>query len=851
MGEQNDWHVSNGELIDYWSELLSDYEDNIGIEGARKNSEYNRAKNQIVTLSFQESLQLKLELLTSKLEINMNTLFELAWGILLQKYNNVNDVVFGELYISKKEILPVRIKTDEKTQIGDLLWQLISQLKISRQHKVPSRYWDFNTKIFETVIIYNELVNESINVQWDVYQDIPYSKIIVVIDKKEQYKVSIVYDSNCYDENNINYILQVYSNIVMDIAEHPDKKVLEIQALSSKMKNDIIYKFNHKLGKIKYETIAELFYKHVSNNPDKTALLMEQERMSYRELNLISDQVAYRLVELGIQRNDFVALYTERSFQMIIAMLAILKVGAAFVPIHLDFSNERIDYILADCNAKLIITYKENLRLETLKIKIPMLDLSCQDMFIESYSRGEKYVGSDVAFVIYTSGTTGKPKGIVGTHLSLLSAALTDISNYGLKETDVILQYSNYTYIQAISDIYSTFAIGGTLCLISNESVHDFSMIEKCCNENHVTKVSLTPSIINGLNPENCLTLRIIDSTGEPSDVEVLKRWLVGREIYNSYGTTEVVTVTSSFHYTGEGLINVPIGKPSLYSTYYILDNYGNLCGVGMIGELYIGGIALSKGYINNPQLTEKQFVINPYTGEKLYRTGDLARWKIDGNVECLKRIDDQIKICGKRIELDEIRGALRRIEKVKDCAVFVWKDNTGGNKIYAYYTSDKIILKAEMRNSLLDYIPEYMIPSYIEQVDKIPVNKNGKVDKKDLLDLANMRVAKFVAPTTKEEILLEHIFCKVFCIEQISIDDSFYDLGGDSISAIHVASQLFDYNYQVTAMNIMRDSTIRKIAKRMNSYRKSDFGENNINNAKSDIKVSASDLSIISDMFQ
>lgn len=858
MGEQNNRYISNGEAIDYlhteeyWSVLLSDYEDNIGIEGVKRSSEYGRAKKQIVTISLQESIQSQIDFVMDEMGVTVDTIFELAWGILLQRYNNVDDVVFGELYKSKKWIFPVRVITDEKTQIGDLLRRLKGQLESSRQHKVPeTQNEELTTKIFETIFIYNEFTSSSMYDPCELYQDLTYSLLLVVANKKEQHEVNIVYDSCRYNQDYMNYILKVFSNIVMDIVEHPNKKVMEIQTLSSEMKDDIMYKFNHKIEKIKYETIIELFHKYVSNNPDKTALLMEQERMTYQELNLASDQAAYRLKELGIEKNNFVALYTERSFQMIIAMLAVLKVGAAFVPIHLDFSEERIEYILNDCNAKLLITYKENLSQENLKVKIPVLDLSHQDVFIGRHSYEEKLVSSDEAFATYTSGTTGKPKGIVGTHLSLLSAALSDIYIYGLKDSDVILQYSNYTYIQALLDIYSTLAVGGTLCLISNETVHDFSALEKCCNENHVTKASLTPSIINGLKPEHCPELRIIDTTGEPSDIEVLKRWLGDHEIYNSYGTTEVVTNSSSFHYIGEDLINVPIGKPSLYSTYHILDKHGNLCGVGMIGELYVGGITLSKGYINNPKFTEKQFVTNIYTGERVYRTGDLARWKMDGNVECLKRIDDQIKICGKRIELEEIRGALRRIEKIKDCAVFAREDSTGNKKIYAYYTSDEILSKETIRHNLLDYIPGYMVPAYIGQVDKIPVNKNGKVDKKALPDLEKMRVTKYIAPTTKEEVLLEQIFCKVFHMEQIGVDDNFYDLGGDSISAIHIASQLLDHNYQVTAMNVMKDLTIGMIAKRMNSYRLSDSEASKIGSPDTDTKVSDLDLSIINSMFR
>ena len=260
----------------------------------------------------------------------------------------------------------------------------------------------------------------------------------------------------------------------------------------------------------------------------------------------------------------------------------------------------------------------------------------------------------------------------------------------------------------------------------------------------------------------------------------------------------------------------------------------------------------MAKGYRNNPELTKQKFVVNPYSGELIYRTGDLARWNMDGNVECLKRIDDQVKINGRRIELEEIRVALRRIENINDCSVFAEKDDSERKKIYAFYTSDRELSKDKIKEKLSLCIPDYMIPAYIEQVAQIPVNKNGKVDKRALLNLVKKAVSVYKAPVTEEEILVEKIFCELFQLKNIGTDINIYHLGGDSMSAIQISSRLLDYNYTVTAAEILQDMTIQKIAERLKLIGQGQIESKDIekDTEEMDNQVSDIDLSIINSMF-
>jgi amino acid adenylation domain-containing protein/non-ribosomal peptide synthase protein (TIGR01720 family) len=636
------------------------------------------------------------------------------------------------------------------------------------------------------------------------------------IEAGEDILIYIEYCTSLFKRETVERLSKHLCNLLKAFTENRSVLLGEIDILSEEERNELLYEFNDTYADYPREkTIHQLFEEQAERTPDNVALVFCDESMTYGELNGRANQVAQVLREKGVGPDIIVGIMMERSFEMIIGILGILKAGGAYLPIDPEYPKERIRFMLEDSEASILLT--QSLINDKIVFDGEVIELDGGVGYDggDSSNLGPISQSNDLAYVIYTSGSTGMPKGVLIEHQGVhnLLLAYTDI--YELSNEDVVLQFANYIFDQSVWDIFNILIIGGTLCLISRDDARTPSAIEKCCKKNRVSVASFTPVLIAELNPEAFPSLRILDSTGEVANIKVLISWLGKCRVINTYGPTEVSVNTSSYTVKGDEEKNIPIGKPITNTQVYILRER-DLCGIGIPGELCIAGEGVARGYLKRPELTAEKFVENPHGEGKMYRTGDLARWLPDGNIEYLGRMDAQVKIRGFRIELGEIENAIRKIAWVKDCTVVVRDNKEGGKSIHAYIVGyrDKEHGISEAREILRQSLPDYMIPAYMMEIEAMPLTQNGKLDKRALPVIEEQSGVEYIAPRTKEERIVAHVFSEIFDSEKVSAGDDVFNLGGDSIKAIRVVSKLREVGYELSVRDVMIASTVDQVSK-------------------------------------
>ncbi|MEC1619859.1 amino acid adenylation domain-containing protein, partial [Bacillus haynesii] len=453
-----------------------------------------------------------------------------------------------------------------------------------------------------------------------------------------------------------------------------------------------------------------------------------------------ANQTARLLREKGIGRGSIAAIIADRSFEMIIGIIGILKAGGAYLPIDPETPKDRIAFMLSDTKAAVLLTQGKAADGINCAADMIHLDKGASDGFSKE-PLGSVNDSGDTAYIIYTSGSTGTPKGVVTPHYS--AARVVKNTNYiDITGNDVILQLSNYSFDGSVFDIFGALLNGASLVLIEKETVLNTHELAGVIKKEQVSVMFITTALFNTLADINigCLAkLRKILFGGERASIPHVRKVLdhVGRDkLIHVYGPTES-TVYATYYFINEiddEAETIPIGSPLANTSVLIMDEAGKLLPIGVPGELCIAGDGLSKGYLNREELTAEKFVPHPFlAGERLYKTGDLAKWLPDGNIEFIGRIDHQVKIRGFRIELGEIESRLEMHEDINETIVIVREDEENRPYICAYITANREISLDELKGFLGEKLPEYMIPAYFVQMDKLPLTKNGKVDRKAL----------------------------------------------------------------------------------------------------------------------
>ncbi|MFH6948149.1 amino acid adenylation domain-containing protein, partial [Flavobacterium sp. FlaQc-51] len=562
------------------------------------------------------------------------------------------------------------------------------------------------------------------------------------------------------------------------------------------------------------KTIIDLFEQQVLQAPDNVALVFGETILTYRELNEKSNQLARYLRErYQIQADDLVGIKLDRSELMIVSILGILKSGGAYLPIDMNYPAERIAYIEQDSNSKAVLDQQELRKFDVVK---------------DNYSKEnpEKVnQANDLVYVIYTSGTTGNPKGVMIEHRNLTSFFINLYLNFKLEEIQSIACSTNITFDISVLEILGSLCHGKELILFSDDELKDPVKFMKQVHNSNIQGLQTTPSRLSQLYQLDIKfpqSLKVLLVGGESLTNSLYKQLKAETfESVNVYGPTETTIWSSVLDIKkSHGL---SIGSPLYNEQFYILDNNGNLLPKGVTGEIFIGGDGLARGYLNNKKLTIDRFITNPFEANtKLYKTGDYGKWLSDGTILYEGRRDDQVKIRGKRIELGEIYNALIGQNNIKDAIVIVEEDAVTGSVIVAYVLLNQEFDVTELSSKLKKTLPGYMIPSHFVILDKFPLNKSGKTDKKALPNYTYNSIQNetlYVAPNNEIEERLIEIWKKHLKQEKIGIKHNFFEIGGNSLNAIGLITKIkSEFNIELDIINLFRDVNIEELAEEISN---------------------------------
>ncbi|MDQ1351869.1 MAG: hypothetical protein QG657_2175, partial [Acidobacteriota bacterium] len=678
---------------------------------------------------------------------------------------------------------------------------------------------------------------------------------LIAVESHEGLLLKLEYSTQLFKKETAERFLGYYKKLLVSICSNVEQKIAEIEMIPEEEKYKLLYEFN-KMGWDcpKNRSIHALFEEQAAQNPDNIAVVGmtcvqqfdhnesdNRGRLTYRELNKKAGQIAWKLKDKGLNPGDIVAIMVEPCREMIVGLLGILKAGGAFMPIKDGTPGERINYMLSDSSSRFLLTRPPLARGLTFKGALIYLD---DDGL---YNGGDWEPGPgptpyDSAYVIYTSGSTGKPKGVMVEHRGLVNLCCWHNIYFKVTASDRATKYAGFGFDASVWEIFPYMIIAAALYIVPEEVKLDVQALNRFYEENRITIGFLPTQVAEQFMTIPNNSLRILQVGGDKLKMFVKRNY----ELYNCYGPTENTVCATSYPVT-ESRENIPIGNPIANNQIYILDKNDYLQPVGVPGELCIGGDSLARGYVNNPELTAEKFKHDlwdyrddhdeknkSFFGESrgavfskkaplvLYKTGDLARWLPDGPpaggttkgvIEFLGRIDSQVKIRGFRIELAEIENRLLYYKEIKEAVVLAREDAAGQKYLCAYVVPTATPNMEAIRSSLLKTLPDYMIPSFFIQLDRIPLTPNGKVDVR-ALPAPEVMGAAYTAPTNEIEEILAQTWAEVLGFEKTGIHDNFFEIGGDSIKTILISSKLFKWGLTVSVNDFFLYPTIHQLAK-------------------------------------
>ncbi len=660
----------------------------------------------------------------------------------------------------------------------------------------------------------------------------------VITTKTGAYLLSFEYNTDLFHPATIERMAGHLETLLQGIALTPRKRISEFPILPEAERKRLLVEWNDTITPYPREKcIHELFEEQVAQTPDSIAVVCGEEHLTYQELNRRANQLARNLQNMGVKPGDRVGISMERSLEMIIGLFGILKAGGTYIPLDPEYPQERLAFMLEDSQAAILLTQQSlKSELPTDHARILCLDTEWHMIAKNSDENVASGVTSDhLIYVIYTSGSTGKPKGAGVYHRSFTNLVNWFVTHFDIYSDDSVLLISSFNFDLTQKNMYAPLIRGGCLYLPQSkyyEPAHIIQLIQ----HQRISWVNCTPSAFHALLESSAHhgfrelePLRYVFLGGEPISIPNLLPWSKSDHfhatIVNTYGPTECTDISNSYIIkTPEEFLEkpVPIGKPIFNVQVMIVDRHHNLVPVGVTGELCITGESVGIGYINNPKLTDEKFIQNPYTAQKeprLYKTGDLARYLADGNIEFLGRIDHQVKIRGFRIELEEIEALLDNHPDIKKVVVMARETSLGDTQLIAYIVQyvPHALTTNDVRKYLKKELPDYMIPSAFVFLDTFLLTPNGKIDRRALPEPDKRSTEKkneIVAPTNDMETIIAKIWTDIMERERISIHDNFFDMGGHSLLAIQIVTQLSHIlNQTISVKTLFQHPTIHKLA--------------------------------------
>ncbi len=645
-----------------------------------------------------------------------------------------------------------------------------------------------------------------------------------MVELAEQCIGIVRYNTDLFTNLTIERMTGHLTLLLESILAQPDCSVGQLQFLSDAERQTIVYDWNRVgEGALPQHTVHEMFEAQAAKTPEALAVVCGQQRYSYHELNQRANQLAHYLCHLGFGAETIIGLCVERTCDMIVGILGILKAGAAYMPMDPSYPQDRLAFMLDDAAAPLLLTQESLLpRLPERRARTVCLDWDW-GIIAQHGEKNPDHITApeNLAYIIYTSGSTGQPKGAMITHQGLSNLAVAQIRIFDVRPDSRILQFASFSFDVATSDVVLALCSGATLYLTGRDGLLPGPDLTRALRDYAITHVELPVAVLAATPVEELPDLRVLIVGGEACPPELVARWSQNRRFFNAYGPTETTVCATVAECAGD-MSRPPIGRPIDNVYAYILDQYRQPVPIGVPGELYIGGSGVGRGYLNRPDLTAERFINDPFFPEsegRLYKTGDMARYLPDGTIEFIGRADNQVKIRGFRIELEEIETALSQSPDITAAVVLVKEPQPGTKQLVAYVmlaeNAGDVTIQA-LRAFLKSRLPEYMLPAQFVFLDAFPLTPNGKVDRRALPDhdaSARHFEQPYVAPRTPEEQQLAAIWSAVLQREQVGIHDNFFDLGGDSILSIQIIARATQAGLHLTPNQIFQHQTIAELA--------------------------------------
>jgi amino acid adenylation domain-containing protein len=642
------------------------------------------------------------------------------------------------------------------------------------------------------------------------------------------------YSTDLFTAATIERMAMHFQVLLESVVANPDQSIDRLSLLTDPERQQLLVAWNQTQIDYPHQCIHQLFEAQVERTPDNIAIVFEQQQLTYRELNDRANQVAHYLQSRGVVPKMLVGLYVERSSATMIGLLGILKTGATHVPLDPNHPPDRIEYVLEDAQIAIILTQQQLIDRVSSRASVELICLDTDWVKIATQSTSTPLVDLDpdqIAYLIYTSGSTGKPKGVEARHRGVVNFITSMQRQPGMTATDILLSVTTLSFDMAVLEIYLPITVGAQLVLVSREDAMDGKKLAATIAQLGVTMMQATPAtwrVLLESGWQGQPNLKILTGS-EPISTDLVTQLLTkSSSVWNLYGPTETTVWSTAYQVQGHEQ-RIPIGRPIANTEIYILDPHLQPVPIGVTGELYIGGAGLARGYWHKPDLTAEKFIPHPFSTDataRIYRTGDLARYLPTGEIECLGRIDFQVKLRGFRIELGGIEALLCQHPQIVQAVATVREDNPGDRRLVAYIITDRqsdsidnqLIppTVSQLREFLADRLPSYMVPSTFVWLDSLPLTPNGKIDRRALPVPSNIRQLDtlFVTSDDELELRLTKMWEQVLKIQPIGIEDNFFDLGGHSLLAVKLIAQVEQvWNQKLPLATFLAAPTIQQFA--------------------------------------
>ena len=799
----------------------------------------------------------QLEDIAKLLGVSPYILFISAFIILLHKYTNQNEIVIGSPIANREHSelqnligmfvnnITITSTVNSNMKFSEFLYDVKEQIfedinnqeypydMLVKKLNIPN-----NSSLFDVVFTYQNTENNSITVNDELatLQEIKnnISKFNITLEvQPNQHTINLEYMTDLFKLETMTSFMEHYIFILHQLKDNINVYIKDINIITPN-EEKLLNKFNDTFEPVNNDTAVSLFEEQVKMHPENIALICNDEKLTYAQLNEKANSLAHYLLQKGIKPNDIVCIMANRSLETIICMLGILKSGAAFLNLDPTYPVDRTKYYINDSNVQYVLVQKElSEKVESIKNCI-YIDLD-SDFYNYNFENPNVSVkATDLSYIIYTSGSTGTPKGVMLNQVGLanMAKAMTKVLDY-LKEGNkhTLVSVTSTPFDIFVYEIIVSLTHGLKVVMANNAEHRNPKLLDALIRKYNVDVMTVTPSLmkINYDNREPNSALALVKNMvfgGEPLPekfVKDLKALADDITVYNIYGPSEITILSNVQNLDREKEITV--GPPIMNTQIHILDKNMKRVPIGVVGEIYISGVQVGLGYMGKPDMTSAKFLDNPFGPGKIYKSGDIGRWTFDGKVQCLGRIDNQIKLRGLRIELGEIENRILEIEGIS--SAIVNKIELDGKEVLCgYYVSNKEFEESYIKDTLRKNLPPYMIPSYILRLDKMPYTINRKIDRKALpIPQSNHKDENSkvnIATLNSNEDKLIQIWKNILKVDNITIDDNFFDIGGDSVSAISMQLEAIKYNLDFEYADIFNYPTIRQLAKKLPSPEKS-----------------------------